>query len=222
MAQQERAIRTRNAILAAAAEVFDEYHYEAASITDILNRAGVTKGALYFHFPSKEALAQGVMAAQARALELRLEPAGLQTLIDINLRIAHEMRTNTLLRAGVRLSAAVQRSVGISELAPFRLWTELFSSQLTAAKEKGELLQHVDPQQLARLIVSSYTGVQQVCALFDTLAELPEQITALWRVILPGIAVPGVLPHLRLDSTHAELMERQRLLPGTFEVETDG
>lgn len=64
MARQERAVRTRRAILEAAAAVFDERGYEAATIADILARAGVTKGALYFHFCSKQELAQGVLDEQ--------------------------------------------------------------------------------------------------------------------------------------------------------------
>lgn len=66
MAKQDRAIRTRHTILVAAASVFEERGYQAATITDILTTAGVTKGALYFHFQSKEDLAYGVMAAQGR------------------------------------------------------------------------------------------------------------------------------------------------------------
>lgn len=58
MARQERAIRTRRALLVAAAEVFDEVGYEAATISDVLKKSGMTKGALYFHFTSKEELAQ--------------------------------------------------------------------------------------------------------------------------------------------------------------------
>ncbi|MEV6183872.1 helix-turn-helix domain-containing protein, partial [Streptomyces sp. NPDC052015] len=61
MARQERAIRTRQTILVAAAEVFDEVGYEAATISDVLKRSGVTKGALYFHFTSKQELAQAVL-----------------------------------------------------------------------------------------------------------------------------------------------------------------
>lgn len=64
VARQERAVRTRRAILEAAAAVFDERGYEAATIADILARAGVTKGALYFHFSSKQELAQGVLDEQ--------------------------------------------------------------------------------------------------------------------------------------------------------------
>jgi len=59
MAQQERAVRTRRAVLEAAAAVFAERGYAAATIGEILARAQVTKGALYFHFDSKAALAQG-------------------------------------------------------------------------------------------------------------------------------------------------------------------
>ncbi len=53
MARQERAVRTRHAVVQAAAQVFAERGYAAATIAEILDRAGVTKGALYFHFDSK-------------------------------------------------------------------------------------------------------------------------------------------------------------------------
>ncbi|MER7195892.1 TetR family transcriptional regulator [Streptomyces flaveolus] len=43
--KQERATRTRELILRAAAEVFDESGYSGAGISKIMNRAGVTQGA---------------------------------------------------------------------------------------------------------------------------------------------------------------------------------
>ncbi len=53
--------KTRDAILAAA---FDEIHaqgFRSASIDNILRRTGVTKGALYHHFPNKAALGYAVV-----------------------------------------------------------------------------------------------------------------------------------------------------------------
>ncbi|MFK8016182.1 MAG: TetR family transcriptional regulator [Gammaproteobacteria bacterium] len=53
--------KTRDAILAAA---FDEIHalgFRSASIDNILRRTGVTKGALYHHFPNKTALGYAVV-----------------------------------------------------------------------------------------------------------------------------------------------------------------
>ncbi|MGQ4419832.1 TetR family transcriptional regulator, partial [Streptomyces sp. SAS_269] len=68
MALQERAIRTRRNILVAAADVFADVGYEAATISEILQRANVTKGALYFHFASKEQLAQAVLTDQLKSV----------------------------------------------------------------------------------------------------------------------------------------------------------
>src|SRR5256885_15332351 len=104
MAKQERAVRTRQIILDAAASVFDELGYEAAGIAQILDRAGVTKGALSFHYPSKEALAQGVIDAQTQSLSLPRSPSGLQLAIDTCHYVARELQCKPLLRASIRLT----------------------------------------------------------------------------------------------------------------------
>ena len=63
MAQQERARRTRAAIVEAAAAEFAKRGYAAASVNTILEGSNATKGAMYFHFQSKEDLARAVLAA---------------------------------------------------------------------------------------------------------------------------------------------------------------
>lgn len=52
----EQAAETREAILAAARTLFAEHGYAGASIAVIVEAAGVTKGALFHHFDSKEDL----------------------------------------------------------------------------------------------------------------------------------------------------------------------
>lgn len=52
--QEERRARTRTAIIEAATAHFVDVGYIATSITDILGRAAVSRGALYHHFTSKE------------------------------------------------------------------------------------------------------------------------------------------------------------------------
>lgn len=56
MAHQIRAQETRQKILSAAATCFSRIGYDAASVSSICTEAGVTKGAFYYHFPSKQAL----------------------------------------------------------------------------------------------------------------------------------------------------------------------
>jgi AcrR family transcriptional regulator len=51
---------TRNLLIAVARENFTEHGYAATSIDDIIQQAGVARGALYHHFPGKEALFRAV------------------------------------------------------------------------------------------------------------------------------------------------------------------
>ena len=64
MTQQARAVEPRAAIIRAAADVFGAVGYGGASMADICVAAGLTKGALYFHFESKETLALAVIDVQ--------------------------------------------------------------------------------------------------------------------------------------------------------------
>ncbi|WP_280487871.1 TetR/AcrR family transcriptional regulator, partial [Nocardia cyriacigeorgica] len=59
--QQERARRTRAAIIRSAAVEFGKSGYAAASLNRILEGSRATKGAMYFHFDSKEDLARAVL-----------------------------------------------------------------------------------------------------------------------------------------------------------------
>ncbi|RDI43531.1 TetR family transcriptional regulator [Nocardia mexicana] len=61
--QQERARRTRAAIIRSAAVEFGKSGYAAASLNRILEGSRATKGAMYFHFDSKEDLARAVLDA---------------------------------------------------------------------------------------------------------------------------------------------------------------
>ncbi|HKG91620.1 MAG TPA: helix-turn-helix domain-containing protein [Gemmatimonadaceae bacterium] len=63
----------REEIFSAALELFSEVGYERATLNEIAARAGVSKGAVYHHFESKEALLIEMMRARAATLMLRVE-----------------------------------------------------------------------------------------------------------------------------------------------------
>ncbi|MEY9847570.1 AcrR family transcriptional regulator [Streptacidiphilus sp. BW17] len=184
---QERAVRTRAVILRAAAEVFDEFGFSGASISKIMKRAGVTQGAMYFHFGSKEELAHAVMIGQGEGLQLPDGEDGLQRLIDITLHLARQLQTNPVLRGGVRL-AVEQGEFGMRDDQPYQQWVDVFREQLTAARGRGELNEAVDEDELAVVLVGAFSGTQLFSQITTGRSDLPELICTLWRYLLPAAA----------------------------------
>ncbi|MFI8827739.1 ScbR family autoregulator-binding transcription factor [Streptomyces sp. NPDC053431] len=207
MAQQERAIRTRQKIVLAAAELFDEVGYEAATISEVLKRCGVTKGALYFHFSSKEELAQEVLAGQVGALPpVPQRELNLQQLTDEALVLAHLLRAgDPMVRGSIRLTVE-QGSLqdGLDRQVPMRGWIDHNIDVLTNAKTAGELLPHVDITSAATLFTGSFTGVQMLSKIMTQHADMVDRVADLMRTLLSAIAVPGVLVRLDFEPSRAE------------------
>lgn len=217
MARQERAIRTRRTILEAAAAVFDERGYTSATIGEILERAGVTKGALYFHFGSKEELALGVFEEQL-AISLPTQSSKLQELVDSGLVLALRLRTEPLVRASVGL-ALDQGALGLDRTPAFGMWIDQTTRTLTEAKAGGELLPHVDATETAELLVASFSGVQLMSQLRCQRQDLEHRVAVLFHHMLPGVAVPAVLARLDISQDRAgRLLAEGRLLPAAGEV----
>ncbi|MEW5353556.1 TetR/AcrR family transcriptional regulator [Streptomyces sp. 16-176A] len=191
-------MRTREALLWAGAEVFDEYGYAGAGISRILERAQVTAGALYFHFKSKEGLARAVMNAQPQTIETKLNSHGLQRLVDITLVWAWELQTNALLRAGVRLSVE-QGGFGVQDPTSYLGWKEIMAECLRSAVDDGELLPGTRPEDIAEFLVGACTGLQLYSQLVSNRADLPQRTVLMWRMLLPGVAGPGTVARIDLD-----------------------
>jgi AcrR family transcriptional regulator len=190
--KQERAVQTREQLLRAAAEVFDEYGYAGAGINKILQRAGVTAGALYFHFKNKQDLALEVMHAQRTTIEPHVPSTGLQRLVDITLIWSHSLQADPLLRAGVRLTGE-QASFGLQDASPYAVWARSFEECLEVARDSGELREHVAPGELAEFVVGACTGMQEYAQVVSKRADLPRRTVNMWKLLLPGIATDRTL-----------------------------
>ena len=70
--QAERREATRDAILAAAATLFGDKGFAATTIDEVAAAAGVAKGAVYHHFPNKEAVFEAVLQRTSAALAQRI------------------------------------------------------------------------------------------------------------------------------------------------------
>ena len=110
---QARAGATRQRIVDAAAELFGQHGYGDTGMADIVARAQVTTGAFYYHFSSKEALAE-VIIAQGWSLTWEMasrclgEPgAGLERVIVMTFDLSALMKQNTMVWVANNLNQSV-------------------------------------------------------------------------------------------------------------------
>jgi len=75
LAPGEQDPRSRERLLRAAVAVFDRKGYAAASVREIVEQAGITKPALYYHFGSKEGILVAILEEGARQFERALSRA---------------------------------------------------------------------------------------------------------------------------------------------------
>ena len=64
---------TRERIQRVALELFTEQGYDKTSLREIAERLGVTKAALYYHFKSKEELAESILTARLDEMDQMIE-----------------------------------------------------------------------------------------------------------------------------------------------------
>ncbi|MGX9884231.1 ScbR family autoregulator-binding transcription factor [Streptomyces sp. NPDC002276] len=200
---QERAEATRQAVLAAAAVLFEQHGYVGTSISDVARRSGYTSGAIYFHFGSKEGLAASVFEAhfgewpRLVASWTSLEGPVLDRLVGLSLAVAREFRDNVIVRAGNRLSNE-SRSIPAELPQPFVGWIEIVAQLLDAARENGELAPDTDVERAARVVVAGFFGTHTVSAALDDRRHVERAVTDLWLFLLPALqASPD--PHGCLD-----------------------
>lgn len=189
--KQERAVRTRKGILTAAAQAFAAKGYPAVTILDVAEAAGMTKGAVYFHYENKDALALAVteqfygrIGELAESVEeLALPP--LASVAELLLRTATAFRDETVIQAGARLQLERQL-VGLRLPLPYQAYTELITSWLARDREAGAADDRPAPETLASVLVSAFFGAQHISWVLADRADLVERTTDLVRTIIPS------------------------------------
>lgn len=203
---QARAVLTRQTLVCAAAEVFARRGYAAATMSDILDAAGVTKGALYFHFRSKEDLAHAIFSEDVLFADTDALPSGsspLQDLIDLSHAFATALQTNAVARASVRLAIELTFAPG-EEPTGYVTWQGAVTALLERARQHGELAVGTDPASAANVVVGSFTGLQLLSEATSHRADLHTTLVDWWRLLVPGLASPSVLPTLAPEGSRPQ------------------
>lgn len=177
---QARAQKTRAAILTAAATQFDALGYAETSISTIIAGGDITKGAIYFHFASKEAIALqliddwnhtvGETISIARILGSESTKLGQLTAIFASL--ADQVASDPAMRAGMKLTL----EPSIDDGHAFSRWVQDIHSLVEEAITAGELGNHPAVHRLAWNLCAGTVGAAHAHTTTPETTELATRI----------------------------------------------
>ena len=166
---------TRASILQTAATVFAERGYTDTTLAELIARSGLTKGAFYFHFASKEQLALAVLEekqrhwlefVRQRALD---KPKAIDQLLALGPALIRLHRQDPSAYSAQRLSRDLARLPGLA--GPIRTqmrgWIDLVAGLIRAAQRDGDLPAHLDAAALAAILVAATDGLKDLSDILD-------------------------------------------------------
>ncbi len=200
MARQARAEATRGKIIDAAVDLFADLGYGDTDLAAIVRRADITKGAFYYHFDSKEQVADAIIAEGNLRLRKvfaeaeQTSSSALQSLIVATLGVARLMRTDKLVGTGNLLIQSLNQ-IGQAGHGLYPDWVEVFTGYLKTVAAQGDLRADVDPVEAGDTVCASVLGAQ---LLSDAVGDdVCGRLVRAWRVLLVAIVPDESVPYFQ-------------------------
>jgi len=201
--KQTRSENTRLHLVRSAAELFDRNGFSGATLEDVSRSAGVSKGAFYFHFSSKDELAGAIQAeacALLRSVVRRTVGPALQSVVDLTHELAWWLEHEPLVRASFRTARECGHR-GKPFLDFYVDWLSAVETLLLGAERAGELAAEVLVAQAATLVLTVCAGIEMVWWAGLRRGSMRESLTGMWRLVLPGLVAPGLAPAISPNGT---------------------
>lgn len=190
---QQRSEETRTHILEAALKRFANHGYNAASIDQICTDAGVSKGAFYHHFPSKQVIFLELLKGWLDAIDAGFEAVRQPTMPETLMQMTGTLPA-ILASADDRLpmflefwlQASRDEKIWEATISPYRHYRNYFAKLIQQGIDEGSLAP-VDPQSAGQMIVSLAVGLL-LQGLLDPKGSNWERVAReSMRVILKGL-----------------------------------
>ncbi|AGB22443.1 transcriptional regulator [Mycobacterium sp. JS623] len=192
MVRQARSEVTRRKIITSAVELFNEIGYPATGLGDIIERAEMTKGALYYHFDSKESLATAIieegsarLAEAFRSISGSSAPA-LEGIIHGIFVVADLMMTDQIARSGTQLLRAFGEFNDVAART-YDGWTAEMTERTRQAMDEGDVRGELDARAVGETIVGSMLGTELLASATTAGADVLQRVARAWQVLLPAI-----------------------------------
>jgi AcrR family transcriptional regulator len=205
--RQQRAAATRHALLVAAGEQFAVHGYHATSLNDLLSQGPGSKGALYFHFPSKHAVATALVEEMTASWELvvstaeRDAPDPLHAVVAVTDIVVARLDDPIVRGAARVLRDQVVDRPTLADLSSG--WEDDLARLFTLAAEQHLLKPGVEPQWAAHEVVVSLAGRATLLESLSPKQELWDQMNDFWTGFLPLMATTAWCATWDAGSQHA-------------------
>lgn len=189
----ERSTETRRHLLSAARQLFEKHGYAGTAIDDVVRSAGVSKGALYHHFPTKQALFDAVIVDIQDELGAHVDKS-----------VAKQRTASTKFVTGWLAALELAPEIGIRRLmleAPgvlgFDRWQEIddehYKAGVTASlahlHSKGLLRLEPSPA-LAEVLMTISNALLTLLVQQDDPAAARKGIIPIWEHLLTSLLEP--------------------------------
>ena len=162
---QQRSEETRAKILESAVKLFSARGYNAASVDDICKDAGISKGAFYHHFESKQALFHALLDGWLQTIDNAIEASKDKTVPETFMQIT-EAFPYIFETAGEGLpmflefwlQASRDEKIWQASIAPYRRYQKHFTSLIKKGVDEGSFVE-VNPELSSRMIISTAMGL---------------------------------------------------------------
>ncbi|MBH5144284.1 MULTISPECIES: TetR/AcrR family transcriptional regulator [Rhodococcus erythropolis group] len=166
-APQARALRTRDAIITVAARHFDTDGYGHTSMNTIAHAGRFAKGAMYYHFPSKEGIGNQLLSDWKRTVDETVTDStasssstAAEKLTAIFTTLARQITEDINLRAGMKLTL----EPSIDNTDGFAHWVDAISGIVDTAIAAGEIPDTPTTHRLAWNLCAGTVGAAHASA----------------------------------------------------------
>ncbi|RME38679.1 MAG: TetR/AcrR family transcriptional regulator [Thermoflexia bacterium] len=196
-----RSEETRERILAAAEECFARYGYDATGVAEICKQAGVSKGAFFHHFPTKQALFLELLerwlaglGEQLAALRFRAStvPDALMQMAGMARHVFEVARGRLSVFLEFLNQAARDPKVWQATIAPYRRYRAFFTGMIEAGIAEGSL-RPVDPEAAANALLSLAIGLVLQATVDPNGADWGTVVSQGLHLLLDGIRQPDTV-----------------------------
>jgi len=162
---QQRSEETRAKIIESAIKLFSTRGFNAASVDDICKDAGISKGAFYHHFETKQALFLALLDGWLETIDTAIEASKDMTVPETFMQMT-EAFPYIFETAGEGLpmflefwlQASRDKKIWEASIAPYRRYHKYFTTLIKKGVDEGSFVE-VDPELTSRMIVSTAMGL---------------------------------------------------------------